>query len=122
MNTRTFMNTRVAPAVFFAQAFLFAGSIASGAEPGYHLLNKISLPGEGNQDYLFIDQTNRRLYVSHQTAVEVIDLDTDKPVGRIEGMEGVHGIAVAPELGHGFITCGNSKTVKMFDLKTLKSL
>jgi DNA-binding beta-propeller fold protein YncE len=104
-------------------AAVFAGAIALGAsDPGYHLLNKIALPGEGNQDYLAIDETARRLYVSHGVSVEVVEIDSDRPVGRIEGMEGVHGIAVAPKLGHGFITSGNSKTVKMFDLKTLRSL
>jgi DNA-binding beta-propeller fold protein YncE len=104
-------------------AAVFAGAIALGAaDPGYHLLNKIALPGEGNQDYLAIDQSARRLYVSHGVAVEVVDIDSDKPVGRIEGMDGVHGIAVAPELGHGFITSGNSKIVKMFDLNTLKTI
>jgi DNA-binding beta-propeller fold protein YncE len=124
MNARTFMNIniRVVLATAFAGAFLFAGSVAFGADPGYHLVSKISLPGEGSQDYLYIDQTNRRLYVSHQTAVEVVDLDTEKPVGRIEGMDGVHGIAVASKLGHGFITGGNSKTVRMFDIKTLKTI
>jgi hypothetical protein len=50
--------------------------------------------------------------------VEVIDLDSDKPVGKVEGMNRVHGIAVAPELGRRFITSGNSSTVKMFNLKT----
>src|SRR5438128_1723773 len=89
MNTRIFMNMRVVPAILFVGAIVLTGSVALGADPGYHLLGKISLPGEGNQDYLYIDQTNRRLYVSHQTAVEVIDLDTEKPVGRIEGLDGV---------------------------------
>jgi DNA-binding beta-propeller fold protein YncE len=102
---------------------LVAGGVALAAsDPGYHLLNKIPLPGEGNQDYLAIDQSTRRLYVSHGVSVDVVDLDAEKPVGKIEGMNGVHGIAVAPKLGHGFITSGNTKTVKMFDLKTLQSL
>src|SRR5205085_9809246 len=88
----------------------------------YRLLKTISLPGDGGQDYLALDQTARRLYVTHGTAVEVVDIDSEQPVGRIEGMNGVHGVALAPKLGHGFITSGNSKTVKMFDIKTLKSL
>jgi DNA-binding beta-propeller fold protein YncE len=89
---------------------------------GYHLLKKIQVEGDGTWDYLAIDQNARRLYVSHQTQVEVIDLDSEKPVGKISGMNGVHGIAVAPKLGCGFITSGNNSTVKMFDLKTLQSI
>jgi DNA-binding beta-propeller fold protein YncE len=99
-------------------ALAFAGSDAGG----YHLLKKISLTGEGNWDYLAIDQNGRRLYVSHGAQVEVIDIDKDEPVGKITGMNGVHGIAIASKLNRGFITSGNTSTVKMFDLKTLESL
>jgi DNA-binding beta-propeller fold protein YncE len=101
---------------------LVALSLAVAADPGYHLLKTIPLPGEGGQDYLALDEAARRLYVTHGTTVEVVDVDTDQPVGRIEGMNGVHGVAIAAKLGRGFITSGNTKTVKMFDLKTLKSL
>lgn len=90
--------------------------------PGYHLLKKIPVPGEGNWDYLAIDEPARRLYVSHGAQVEVIDIDKDQPVGKIAGMNGVHGIAIARNLNRGFITSGNTRTVKMFDLKTLESL
>src|SRR5437667_4940117 len=103
---------------------LFMAALASPAQPtvSYHLLKKIPVSGEGNWDYLAIDQAARRLYVSHGAQVEVIDIDSDMPVGKITGMNGVHGIAIAPELGRGFITSGNTSTVKMFDLKTLQSL
>jgi DNA-binding beta-propeller fold protein YncE len=101
---------------------LAALSLAVAADPGYHLLKTIPLTGDGGQDYLAIDQGARRLYVTHGTTVEVVDIDTDQQVGRIEGMNGVHGVAIASKLGRGFITSGNSKTVKVFDLKTLKSI
>src|SRR5882672_757905 len=95
---------------------------ATESTAGYHLLKTIPLEGDGNQDYLAIDQPARRLYVSHYTEVDVIDLDTEKLVGKITGMNGVHGIAFAPELGRGFISSGNTATVKIFDLKTLASI
>ncbi len=102
---------------------LMAAAIGSAQTAGsYHLLKQIPVGSEGTWDYLAIDQGARRLYVSHQTQVEVIDIDTDTPVGKITGMNGVHGIAVAPALGRGFITSGNTSTVKMFDLKTLESI
>ena len=104
-------------------AMLLAGAASAQSESGYHLVKKIPLPGEGTYwDYLFIDREARRLYVSHTTQVEVIDLGSETPVGKVTGMAQVHGIAVAPKLGRGFITSGNTSSVKMFDLKTLQSL
>src|SRR5262245_21912222 len=54
---------------------------ASGS--GYQLLKKILVPGTGGWDYLAVDSEARRLYVSHGTRVEVIDLETDKVIGQI---------------------------------------
>jgi hypothetical protein len=106
-----------------ASCALLAGAIAFGAsDPAYRLLKKILVAGEGNWDYLAIDEPARRLYVSHGPRVEVIDIDTDTPVGKIEGLDGTHGIAIASKLGRGFITSGNTSTVKIFDLKTLKTI
>jgi DNA-binding beta-propeller fold protein YncE len=111
------MKSRLAVVILLRVAVGFAAS-----DPGYHLLKTIPLTGDGGQDYLAIDQSARRLYVTHGTQVEVVDLNSEQPVGKIEGMNGVHGIAVADKLGHGFVTSGLTKTVKMFDLKTLRSL
>ena len=100
---------------------LLAGLLAAivfGAE-GYKELTKIKIGGTGGWDYLTLDNTNRRLYVSHGTMVEVVDPDAGKVVGKIEQLHGVHGIAVAPALGKGFITNGQSNSVTIFDLKTL---
>ena len=60
---------------------LLAGSLAQAAAPGYHLIKKIPLGGEGGWDYLTVDGAARRLYVSRATHVVVVDLDTEKPVG-----------------------------------------
>jgi DNA-binding beta-propeller fold protein YncE len=69
-----------------------------------------------------VDPQARRLYASHGTQVEVLDLDSERPVGKVADLNGVHGIAVAPALGRGFITNGLSSAVTIFDLKTLKHL
>ena len=101
---------------------LLAGSLAQAAAPGYHLIKKIPLGGEGGWDYLTVDGAARRLYVSRATHVVVVDLDTEKPVGDIADTPGVHGIALAPELNRGFISCGKEDVAVVFDLKTLKVL
>jgi YVTN family beta-propeller protein len=71
---------------------------------------------------LTVDEAARRLYVSHGTQVEVIDVDSGNIVGSIPKTLGVHGIAIAPELGRGFVSNGQSATVTIFDLKTLKPI
>src|ERR1700676_2945638 len=98
------------------------GLLAASSLGGYHLLKKIPVPGDGSKDYLTIDEGARRLYVSHGTQVNVIDLDSEQVVGKVSDLKGVHGIGVAPELGRGFITNGLLNTVTIFDLKTLKHL
>jgi YVTN family beta-propeller protein len=98
--------------------------IAASAQTtsGYHITKKIPIAGQGGWDYLTVDESARRLYVSHGTQVEVLDVDSGAVVGRIENTLGVHGIAVAPELGRGFVSNGQSSTVTIFDLKTLKAI
>ena len=90
------------------------------AAEGYKILTKIHIGGEGRWDYVAMDSANRRLYVSHNTSVEVVDPDAGKVVGNIPGLHGVHGIAIAADLGKGFITNGQSGSVTIFDLKTLQ--
>jgi DNA-binding beta-propeller fold protein YncE len=96
---------------------------ASAAGPsGYRQVNQVSLPGGGGWDYLTVDAAARRVYVSHATQVEVLDADTQKSVGTIADTLGVHGIALAPSLGRGFISAGKADSVVVFDLKTLQVL
>jgi len=108
---------------FFALLVLGASALAAPAPPdGYAITKKISIPGQGSWDYLIVDDSARRLYVSHATQVEVIDVDSESVVGSIPKTPGVHGIAIAPELGRGFVSNGQSSTVTIFDLKTLKPI
>ena len=88
----------------------------------YRKLTEIAIGGEGGWDYLSVDAVNRRLYVSHATKVVVVDVDTNKVVGEVAPTPGVHGIAVAPELGRGFVSNGRESTVSIFDLKTLQTV
>jgi DNA-binding beta-propeller fold protein YncE len=90
------------------------------AADGYHIIQKIQIGGNVTWDRQTLDESSRRLYLSNDNRVVVVDIDAGKVVGEIPGIEGVHGIAVAPELGRGFITSGRSNDVTIFDLKTLK--
>ena len=88
----------------------------------FAITKKVLIPGHGSWDYLAVDEAGRRLYVSHGTQVEVLDVDSGAIVGKVENTLGVHGIAIAPELGRGFVSNGQSSTVTIFDLKTLKAV
>jgi DNA-binding beta-propeller fold protein YncE len=104
---------------FFCSITLFLITLSSSAQ-SYVLDKTIALPGNGGYDYAFIDQVNHRLYTSHGTAVNVIDLQTEKVIGTISGMKGVHGIAIVNDLNRGFITDGKANAVVAFDINTLQ--
>jgi DNA-binding beta-propeller fold protein YncE len=97
-------------------------AVVQAAGPGYHVIKKLQLGGEGGWDYLTVDDAARRLYISRSTHVMVVDLETGKQVGDIPNTQGVHGIAIVPELGRGFTSNGRTNNVTIFDLKTLKEL
>jgi len=94
----------------------------SSQTAGYSVTKKISINGQGSWDYLTVDEANRRLYISHGTRVEVLDIDSMSAVGNLPNTPGVHGIAIAPEAGRGFVSDGQSSMVTVFDLKTLKTI
>lgn len=89
------------------------------ASEGFKVLSSIKIGGTGGWDYVAVDANANRVYASHGTLVEVVDTKAAKVVGQITQLHGVHGIAVAPEFGKGFITNGQSNSVTIFDLKTL---
>lgn len=87
---------------------------------GYKILKKIPLSGNGGWDYLKADTHERRLFVTHDTVVQVLDMDTLKVVGTIEGTQRAHGVAWADELERGFVSSGSTNSILVFDLKTFK--
>ena len=102
--------------------FLGASTAAVAAADGYHLIKTIPVPGDGGWDYLIADDAGRRVYVSHGNQVDVLDADSNEVKGTIPDTKGVHGIALAPDLGRGYTSNGKANTVTIFDLKTLKPL
>ena len=95
---------------------------AGGAEVNYKLLKEIPVGGEGGWDYLSVDQYARRVYVTHNTKVVVIDIDKNEVIGEIPDTPGVHGFAIAPKLDRGFSSNGRENKASIVDLKTLKTL
>jgi YVTN family beta-propeller protein len=96
-------------------------SIAQAAQP-YHLLAEIPVGGDGFWDYLSVDPSAHRLYVSHATEIAVIDTKNNQVIGHIADTPGVHGFAIATDLGRGFSSNGRENTSSIVDLKSLKTL
>jgi DNA-binding beta-propeller fold protein YncE len=111
---------RLASSLLLALPLL--ASSGHGADLPRRVLRRIPIAGEGGWDYLTADRDRHRLFVSHGTEVDVVDLGRDSVVGRIPETPGVHGIALSPETGHGFVSQGRDSTVTMFDLATLTVL
>lgn len=101
---------------------LVEGRCGYAAGETYSFVKEIPVGGEGGWDYLLVDESARRLYVSHASKVVVIDLDKESVVGEITDTPGVHGFAIASELGRGFSSNGQESKVSIVDLKTLKTL
>jgi DNA-binding beta-propeller fold protein YncE len=86
----------------------------------YKVVGRYPIPGVGGFDYVTLDSSARRLYVSHATQVDVLDADSGKVVGTIPDTPGVHGVAIASAFKHGFTSNGREDKVSMFDPSTLK--
>jgi DNA-binding beta-propeller fold protein YncE len=110
----------VALAAAGVAALLCSG--AAQASPQYRIVQTLQLPGEGGWDYLALEEGAHRLFIAHGNHVDVIDTQSLVRVAQISDTPGVHGIALAPELGRGYISAGGAGTVVVFDLTTFARL
>lgn len=110
-------------------AVVVLAGAALAAQGQYAKVGEIPIGGGNGWDYATVDSAGKRLYVSHGTEVVVIDLTTDKVVGKIPAGPGVHGIAVVPGLNRAYITNGRGANpdgtagnVSVVDTKSLETL
>ena len=111
--------------LFFTGMILLACISTLGAQtqkPAYKIAKTIQLTGDGGWDYLSVDEANHKLFVSHGTQVNVVDLKTGEQTAVIPETSGVHGIAVANDLKKAFISCGRDSSVSVVDLVSFKLL
>jgi hypothetical protein len=78
----------------FGLSFILLGAftLAMATTNGYHLLKKYSFgAAEGSTreyfDYITVDSSARRVYVSHGTEVKVIDADSGALIGNVIGLK-----------------------------------
>ncbi|MES2312804.1 MAG: YncE family protein [Pseudomonadota bacterium] len=99
-----------------------AAATAAAPAAAYQVLSRLPLAGAGGWDYLSFDAQHRHLFVSRGDRVLVIDVDQHKQMGTIADTQGVHGIAIAPDLQRGYTSDGKNASVTVFDLGSLKTV
>jgi hypothetical protein len=112
----------VLAAVLAATSITGMTAAAGAQDAGYSVTKQIPLPGDGGWDYLEFDPARHRLFITHGTHVIVVDPRTGALLGDITNTPHVHGVALAPDLGRGFITAAGDSAIHIFDLKTLQPL
>jgi DNA-binding beta-propeller fold protein YncE len=100
-------------------ALAMATTSAVGA---YRLLQTIPLAGDDGWDHPTVDSAGRRLYVTHDTHVAVLDVDSGQLVGKIDNTPGVHFTVIDSQLGRGFISNGRAARLTIFDTKSLATM
>lgn len=107
--------------LFSALAAAFAGHAAAAQAPAdFRVLAHLPLGGAGGWDYLSFDAQRRHLFVTRGDHVDVVDVDQHKLIGTIPGTKGVHGVALDQSAHRGYASNGQSASVTVFDLDSLK--
>jgi YVTN family beta-propeller protein len=103
---------RLYQAVVLVAILSFA--VVSAAQT-YHLSDRWKIGGQGGWDYLVSDDAAHRLYIAHNSRVEVIDTTTGKSIGAITGLKSTHGVALNPDGKIGYISDGAGNAIVVFD-------
>src|ERR1700691_3995746 len=98
------------------------GVLAAPQGGGYKVLRRMPIGGDGGWDYLRVDPDAHRIYISRGTHMMVVDENSGKVIGDLPDTKGIHGVALANDLGKGFTSNGGDGRVTVFDLKTIKPL
>lgn len=99
--------------------FLAACVVTASAQTDWKVVGTFHVGGDGGWDYVTTDPPNHRLFVTRSTHTLAIDEETGKVLGDIVGQTRSHGVALAPEVGRGFITDGGGAgAIVVFDLKS----
>jgi DNA-binding beta-propeller fold protein YncE len=108
-------------AVSLTAAGLVCPAASLGGEP-YALAKTLHIGGDGGWDYVAVDSRSKLLYLPRSNHTMVVNETDGKLVADMPGMQGVHGVALVPQIGRGFISDGGESSVVVFDLKTNRVL
>ncbi len=99
--------------------FCSAAPAQSPAQP-FAVRSTWHIGGDGGWDYLTVDPHAHRLYIGRSNRIQIVDTTTGKLLHEIEGMKGVHGVALDPQGKIGYISDGGANTVRVFDRATFQ--
>jgi YVTN family beta-propeller protein len=88
---------------------------ATSAAQNYHVADHWKIGGQGGWDYLLSDDAAHRLYLTHNSRVEVVDSTTGKPVGAVTGLKSTHGVALNTDGKTGYISDGAGNAIVVFN-------
>jgi DNA-binding beta-propeller fold protein YncE len=106
----------------FVTCLSLAAVCVAAEAPGYKVTRKYAVPGDGGFDYVTFDSSTNRVFVSHGAGFDVLDADSGKVLGRVEGSAPTHGVAIVTALHRGFTTNGGDSSVVVFDTNTFKTI
>lgn len=92
------------------------------AQKPYHVIDQWKTGGEGFWDYLIADAPAHRVYITRGTHVDIIDTQTGKLIGSINGLTAIHGVALDNAGKFGYVSDGGANQVVVFDRSTLASV
>ena len=103
------------------------GSPLHGASAGadrndtthYQAVPAVPLGGSVEWDNVYFDPPSHRVFIAHGNEVTVVDGVSGQLVGQVQGLDGVHGVAVLPELGKGYAVSRGKRVASSFSLKSL---
>jgi YVTN family beta-propeller protein len=115
---------RVASSLIFAASTLvpFLPTTSATAQKPFQIEQRWAIGGTGGWDYLTVDPTAHRLYIAHLTRVDVVDTNTGKVIGAVEGLTRCHGVIIAPDGKTGFASDGGANDVVVFDTANFSAL
>jgi YVTN family beta-propeller protein len=124
LTSKIFLSTVLA-LVFGAMclASSLQAATVTAAQPQFRVKAQWNIGGEGGWGFLVLDASAHRLYIPRTNRVMVVDSDTGKPVGEVEGMKNIRDVALDNSGRYGYatdVTDGSAGFVRVFDRSTLK--
>ncbi len=118
-------SARLLAGTLFAAALtccVLAATTPAEAQQPYHVLDSWKLSDSGFWDYLIVDSTAHRVYITRGDHVDVLDTTSGKLIGTIAGMHGTHGVALDTVGKYGWVSDGGGNAVVQFDRSTLAAV
>ncbi|GGG72188.1 YncE family protein [Edaphobacter dinghuensis] len=89
----------------------------------FHIQDQWNIGGKGGWGFLAIDPAAHRLYIPRTNRISVVDTDTGKALGEIQGMSNLRDLALDDSGRYGYatdVTDGTAGFVRIFDRVSFK--